>query len=85
MPSYDYFCAANGRTVEASHSMNERLSTWGEVCATAKIEPGETPLDTPVQKLITGGGLVRASALKDSIPPCQAGAPCCGASQCGFE
>lgn len=84
MPSYDYFCEANGQVVEATHSMQERLATWGELCAKAKLDPGETPADAPVRKLITGGGVVKASALKDSMPPCQTGAPCCGANQCGW-
>ncbi|CAG0997196.1 hypothetical protein GPROT1_03542 [Gammaproteobacteria bacterium] len=84
MPSYDYFCETNGQVVEATHSMREKLTTWGELCAKAKIEPGETPADAPVKRLITGGGVVHASALKDSVPPCQSGAPCCGANQCGW-
>lgn len=84
MPSYDYFCETNGQVVEATHSMQERLTTWGELCGKAKIEPGNTPADAPITKLITGGGVVHASSLKDSVPPCQSGAPCCGARQCGL-
>lgn len=52
MPTYDYQCAANGRTVQVQHRMSESVSTWGEVCALGKIEPGDTPRDTPVAKVI---------------------------------
>ncbi len=85
MPKYDYLCEANGQVVEVSHPMNEHLLTWGEVCARASIELGQTPSDFPVKKLITGGGVVRPGALKNpELPPCQTGAPCCGANSCGF-
>ena len=30
MPRYDYRCDANGRTLELSHGMNERVLTWGD-------------------------------------------------------
>lgn len=86
MPKYDYLCEANGQVVEISHGMNERLATWGDLCARAGLALAGTPADSPVKKLITGGGLVRASSLKNpSAPPCQTGAPCCGANNCGFS
>lgn len=86
MPKYDYICDTNGQTVEVSHPMQERLSTWGELCDRAGVAAGDTPLDTPVRKLITGAGIVRSGALKNpEAPPCQSGAPCCGASACGFN
>ena len=85
MPKYDYFCEANGQTIEASHPMSERLSTWGELCARSGKDLGATPADALVKKLITGGGVVKASALKNpAVPPCQMGAPCCGANSCGI-
>lgn len=86
MPKYDYYCEANAQVVEVSHSMQERLATWGEVCERAELAPGTTPVDAPVRKLITGGGIVRSGALKNPEgPPCQSGAPCCGANSCGFN
>jgi hypothetical protein len=86
MPKYDYLCEANGQTVEVSHPMSERLSTWGEVCERTERELGGVSAETPVRKLITGGGVVNASALKNpEAPPCQTGAPCCGANRCGFN
>ena len=83
MPSYDYRCAANGQTVEVRHSMAEKLTTWGEVCELAGIEPGETPASTPVQRLITGGSVVSSSALSNpEAPACGSGG--CGGGMCGL-
>ena len=55
MPLYEYHCEANGQNVEVVHRMTERFETWGELCAAAQIEPGDTPADTPVTKLIGSG------------------------------
>ncbi len=52
MPRYDYRCEANGRVVEVAHGMNDRLTTWGEVCARAGLETGTTPAGAPVEKVI---------------------------------
>lgn len=85
MPKYDYLCESNGQVIEVSHSMQERIATWGELCSRAGVAAGATPADAPVKKLITGGGFVHASALKNpEYPPCQTGAPCCGANSCGL-
>lgn len=53
MPYYEYHCASNGRTLEVRHSMAEHLSTWGEVAAQAGLEAGDTPVDTPVERLMS--------------------------------
>jgi hypothetical protein len=53
MPSYDYFCPANDKTIEISHHMDESVSTWGELCKKAGLEPGDTPLNSPVEKIFT--------------------------------
>jgi hypothetical protein len=55
MALYDYHCKANQKTIEVSHPMSETLKTWGELCEKADIDPGKTPLDSPVTRLITGG------------------------------
>jgi hypothetical protein len=83
VPTYDYRCAANDRIVEVKHRMSEQVSTWGELCRLAGIEPGETATDTPVEKLATGGQVVKSGSLKDSVPPCSSG-PCCGGGACGL-
>ncbi|MBX3373809.1 MAG: hypothetical protein KF817_08230 [Phycisphaeraceae bacterium] len=68
MPSYDYHCPANGRTIEVRHGMNERMTTWGEVCARAEIDPGKTRADSPVERLM-GTGVVRTSEAATSALP----------------
>jgi hypothetical protein len=84
MPTYDYRCEANGRVVEVRHSMSEQLATWGELCNLTGLEPGATPPDSPVERLITGGQVVRSSSLGDrAAPPCTSG-PCCGGGSCGL-
>ncbi len=84
MPTYDYRCEFNGQIIEVKHRMNERASTWGELCALAGVAPGDTPLDSAVEKLITGGQVVRSDSLGDAgQPPCGTG-PCCSGGMCGM-
>jgi hypothetical protein len=83
MPTYDYLCDSNGRVVEVNHRMSEALSTWGDLCEQAGVEAGDTPLDAPVQRLATGGQVVKSSSL-GSAPPCASG-PCCGGGACGID
>ena len=52
MPFYDYYCAANKKTVEVLHPVGVRLKTWGEVCRKAGITPGKTPLKAKVTRLV---------------------------------
>jgi len=52
MPVYEYYCPENDRHVEVIHGMKESLSTWGELCAMANIDPGATPIDSPVERLL---------------------------------
>jgi hypothetical protein len=87
MPTYDYRCDANGRTVEVRHSMSELMTTWGDVCRTMGIEPGDTPPDSPVKKLATGGQIISASnrgSGYDPAPACSTGS-CCAGGMCGLE
>jgi hypothetical protein len=67
MPMYDYHCEANGRTVEVVHSMSKRLETWGELCALAGLERGDTPADAPVQRLVGGGSAVNAPVTPSKV------------------
>lgn len=85
MPTYDYRCATNGRIVEVRHHMNEAVSTWAELCELAGIDRGGTPAEAPVEKLITGGQVVRRSSLGDAdMPACGTGS-CCGGGMCGLD
>jgi predicted nucleic acid-binding Zn ribbon protein len=52
MPRYDYRCERNGRVVEVTHGMNERLETWGQVCERAGEPLGDTPAEEPVERVI---------------------------------
>ncbi|WP_058553481.1 hypothetical protein [Thiohalocapsa sp. ML1] len=79
MPTYDYRCASNGRIVEVSHRMSEKLSTWGELCERANLDCGDTPRDTPVQRLATGGNVIASNSLGSGFGP----APACGSGGCG--
>ena len=53
MPLYDYFCEANGRTVEVSHPVDADLRIWGEVCYVAQIPLGDTNPVAPVRRVLT--------------------------------
>lgn len=57
MPLYEYHCPANGQNVDVSHGMKERFETWAEVCAQAKIDLGDTPSDSPVERIIGTGSV----------------------------
>ncbi len=83
MPTYDYFCDANGQKVEVRHRMSEELTNWGELCAKAGIEVGDTPTETSVRRLISGGALISSSSLSNPEPACSAGS-CCPGGVCGI-
>lgn len=57
MPRYDYHCEENGWTVEVRHGIHDKLKSWGEVCKLAEIEPGDTPLTAPVERLVSAPNL----------------------------
>lgn len=57
MPLYEYHCPANGRTVEVVHPITDRLASWGELCALANLEPGDTSVDSPIERLLFAPGL----------------------------
>ena len=85
MPTYDYFCEANGQVLEVKHSMSEAVTTWGELCERAGIAEGDTPVETPVSKLATGGQVVKRSSLgSGTAPACDSGG-CCGGGMCGLN
>lgn len=79
MPIYDYFCPQNGRVVEVHHRMDEKLKTWGEVCALAGIDPGETPLSAPVERLISAGHYLKKGCCRGREKRCCGGGCACGA------
>lgn len=60
MPKYDYFCAENGQVVEVRHGMMVDIKTWGELCGQLGSEVGDTSVDVPVERLMSGGTLLVA-------------------------
>ena len=83
MPTYDYRCPVNDKVVEVKHRISESVTTWGELCQLAGLDTGDIPADAPVEKLITGGGIVKSNSM-GSQPPCVTG-PCCGGGGCGHS
>lgn len=83
MPTYDYYCEANGCKVEVSHKINDVVSTWGELSEKAGLDVGDTPADAPVRKLITGAAVINRSALSNPEPACASGG-CCPGGSCGL-
>lgn len=53
MPLYDYYCEANGCTVEVKHGIDVELTTWGEVCYAAQVALGDTDFLAPVRKVLS--------------------------------
>ena len=85
MPSYDYRCNVTGEVVEVRHPMSELLATWGEVCERSGKDPGATPRESPVTRLITASQVIGSSALRNPEPP-PCGAPqCCNGGMCGVD
>lgn len=83
MPTYDYRCDDNGRTLEVRHGMTTSLKTWGELCEMLGMEPGPTPEATPVRKVFTSSYVVKSENLgSGEAPPCETGGPCCGGGFC---
>jgi predicted nucleic acid-binding Zn ribbon protein len=83
MPTYDYYCEANGCKVEVSHKINDIITTWGELSEKAGIGAGDTPADEPVRKLITSAAVINSSALSNPEPACASGG-CCPGGSCGL-
>ena len=81
MPTYEYRCEANGRLVEVSHKMAEKVRTWGELCERAGIAPGRTSPKAKVEKLISAGFIASGSNAPAAAGACEM--PACGAGGCG--
>mgnify|MGYP006287469437 CR=1 FL=1 len=68
MPIYEYFCEANNTAVEVDHSIKLDIKTWGQLCETAGIDPGDTSAEAPVKRLLFTPGIATPktnSELKD--------------------
>ena len=82
MPFYDYVCRANEQRVDVRPGMTETITTWGELCERAGIEPGDTPADSPVDRLISGGTVVPTVSNSASG---HVHGPSCGHGGCGHN
>ena len=79
MPTYDYHCPDNGRIVSVWHSISRDLLTWGDLCAETGEAPGDTAIDAPIERLITGGQVITRNEAGSAAPmPC--GKHACGCS-----
>ncbi len=83
MPIYEYRCPKNGKVVEVRHRMDEKLATWGELCARADIPLGSCAPSSPVEKLISAGFIAASSAQTRAAPACAGGG--CGSGLCGGD
>lgn len=82
MPTYEYYCPANGQALEVQHSMSQKLQTWGELCTLAGVDPGDISAETPVEKLLAAGNVLTA---KQSQSSSSGGGSCCGGGGCGHN
>ena len=64
--------------------MSHRVSTWGELCSMAGIDPGDTDDTTPVARLANGGNVVRSSSLKTQAPAGCNPDTCCNGTGCSL-
>ena len=62
MARYDYYCDANGQTIEVVHSISERAKNWGDLCRFAGLDIGETEADSPVRIIITTAPMANTPA-----------------------
>jgi|GEM_PF-110294 len=79
MPTYEYYCPANHKTVEVMHGMSRTVATWGELCELAETSTGKTPVDTPVEKLLSAGMTL---ASQKGEGDCGRPGGCCGGGAC---
>ncbi|MEZ5508475.1 MAG: zinc ribbon domain-containing protein [Gammaproteobacteria bacterium] len=84
MPVYDYRCEANGQLYEVKHPMSVTVTNWGELKALAEIDDDAIPDSAPVTKVLTTGGVVKSSSLKNpQMPSCPVSG--CGGGGCQFQ
>ena len=84
MPKYDYRCDQNGRTIEVSHPMSQAIHTWGELCELSGLDTGDTPKNSPVHKIISGGFVATGPSVKAGPHSC-ATPSCCSGGICGLD
>ena len=83
MPTYDYYCPGNGKTIEVFHGISRKLETWGELCELAGEDVGETSSDSPLKRLLGTGTLIDSRGGKEHGPGPAAGGGCSRPGGCG--
>ena len=83
MPTYDYFCPGNGKTLEVFHGIFRKLETWGELCEMAGEGLGETAAETPIERLLGTGTLIDSSRSRKPDPGPPSGGGCARPGGCG--
>lgn len=79
MPTYEYRCETNGRTIEVQHPMSKRLRTWGEACELSGEAIGTTPAEAPIEKALSLSFVSSTKPASSSMPTGGCG-PGCGCS-----
>lgn len=79
MALYDYYCEANGRTVEVRHGMDDTIATWGELCQAAGVDVDDTKPSAPVVKKMSAPVPITGRSNGSGQAPC---GPSCG---CAFD
>lgn len=77
MPTYEYYCPANHQSVEVMHGMSRSVTTWAELCELADQPIGQTPGDTPVEKLLSAGMVITGDRQAADLN-CGNPGGCCG-------
>ena len=73
-----------GVTNTLATRLQQATRTWGELCELGQLEPGCTDPATPVERVLTTGGVLKGGASKTpSMPPCGMGG--CGSGACQFQ
>lgn len=81
MPTYEYYCEANGESLDVIHSMQTELTSWGELCEVAGVDCGETPKDAPIMRQLSAIASLVPKGGKG--PRGGSGGGCCGGGGCG--
>lgn len=76
MPYYEYYCVDNGSVVEVRHTMDEEIRTWGQLCDRSGADPGDTPADAPVERLMSLPVPTPTASVRGGPEPCGPGCAC---------
>lgn len=79
MPTFDYHCPANGRTLEVMHPLDKAPGNWGDLRRMAGIEDDPHLDEKSVERLYSFGAVV--SRLGE-VAPEGCGRPECGRGYC---